>query len=135
MTAVNTLCTLCDTTLSASNESRIAYSHLKGAACSKVKTDPEVAAAMAQACIKSSDAPVAEQDVDEQQALTQLQSKKRRASSQPSVADVFRSKEKQKAYTSALYDFFLKNSNCVAMHACEHPALQKFCNMIGIKPS
>ena len=41
MTAVNLLCTLCDTTLSASNESRIAYSHLKGAACSKVKTDPE----------------------------------------------------------------------------------------------
>ena len=33
MTAVNLFCTLCDTTLSASNESRIAYSHLKGAAC------------------------------------------------------------------------------------------------------
>ena len=134
MTAVNLFCTLCDTTLSASNESRIAYSHLKGAACSKVKTDPEVAAAVAQAFIKSSDAPVAEQDLDEQEALTQLQSKKRKASSQPSVADVFLSKEKQEAYTSALYDFFLENSDCVAMHACEHPALQRFCKMVGIKP-
>lgn len=55
--------------------------------------DPEVAAAVAQAFIKSSDAPVAEQDVDEQEALAQLQSKKRKASSQPSFADVFLSKE------------------------------------------
>ena len=119
MTAVHLQCSLCNTKLSATNESRIASSHLKNAACSKVKTDPETAAVVAQAFIKSAVSASDQHDPDEQEALAQLQNKKRKASSQSSVADVFLSKEKQEAYTMALYDFFLENSDCVAMHACE----------------
>ena len=51
-----------------------------------------------------------------------------------SVANVFLSKEKQQAYTMAPYDFFLENSDCVAMHNHEHPALQEFCKMVGMPP-
>ena len=124
ITAVHLQCSLCDMQLSATNESRIATSHLKNAACSKVKTDPEAAAVVAKAFIKSAESASGQHDPDEQEALAQLQSKKRKASSQSSVADVFLSKEKQQAYTMALYDFFLENSDCVAMQACEHPALK-----------
>ena len=134
MSEVRLQCSLCDMKLSATNESRIATLHLKNAACSKVKTDPETAAVFANAFIKSAKSASVQHDPDEQEALAQLQNKKRKASSQSSVADVFLSKEKQEAYTLALYDFFLENSDCVAMHACEHPALQKFRKMVGMPP-
>lgn len=81
-----------------SNESRIATSHLKNAACSKVKTDPETAAVVAKAFIKSAESASGQHDPEEQEALAQLQNKKRKASSQSSVADVFLSKDKQEAY-------------------------------------
>ncbi|DBA90095.1 TPA: hypothetical protein ACH3X1_003414 [Trebouxia sp. C0004] len=71
---------------------------------------------------------------DDKEVLAQLQHKKRKTSGQPSVAEVFLSKEKQVLLTMALYDFFLENSDCVAMHACEHPSLQRFCSLAGIKP-
>ena len=81
MIAVFLQCTLCDTKLSASNESRIADSHLKNAGCPKVKSDPDIAVAVAATfmAVKEADAAVEKPDQDEQQALKQLQSKKRKA--------------------------------------------------------
>ncbi|DBB00961.1 TPA: hypothetical protein ACH3X1_000874 [Trebouxia sp. C0004] len=131
-TAVHLLCTLCDTKLSATNESRIATTHLKHAGCSKVKSDTEIAAQVAAAFIK--DAAPEQQDPDDKEVLAQLQHRKRKTSGQPSVAEVFLSKEKQVLLTMALYDLFLERSDCVAMHACEHPSLQRFCSLAGIKP-
>ena len=93
ITAVHLQCSLCDTQLSATNESRIATSHLKNAACSKVKTDPEAAAVVAKAFIKSAESASGQRDPDEQEALAQLQNKTRKASSQSSVAVVFLSKK------------------------------------------
>ena len=98
ITAVHLQCSLCDMQLSATNESRIATSHLKNAACSKVSTEPEAAAVVAKAFIKSAESASGQHDPDEQEALAQLQNKKRKASSQSSVADVFLSKEKQQAF-------------------------------------
>lgn len=131
MTGVHLLCKLCDTKLSASNESRIADSHLKHAGCSKVKSDPETAATVVAAFVKEGAAPEPA-DEDEQQILQQVQNKKRKA--QPSVADVYLSQDKQNALSTAFYDFFLEASDCVAMHSCEHPAVKRFCKMVGIPP-
>lgn len=76
---------MCDTKLSASNESRIADSHLKNAGCPKVKSDPDIAAAVAAAflAIKEADAAAEKPDQDEQQALEQPQKKKRKAVQAP----------------------------------------------------
>ncbi|DBA75879.1 TPA: hypothetical protein ACH3X1_010277 [Trebouxia sp. C0004] len=84
-TAVHLLCTLCDTKLSATNESRIATNHLKHAGCSKVRSDTEIAAQAAAAFIK--DAAPEQQDRDDKEVLAQLQHKKRKTSGQPSVAE------------------------------------------------
>ncbi|DBA88049.1 TPA: hypothetical protein ACH3X1_005030 [Trebouxia sp. C0004] len=97
-----------------------------------VLADTEIAAQVAAAFIK--DAAPEQKDPDDKEVLAQLQHKKRKTSGQPSVAEVFLSKEKQVLLTMALYDFFLENSDCVAMHACEHPSLQRFCSLAGIKP-
>ena len=53
---------------------------------------------------------------------------------QPSVHDIYLSKEKQEELTMALYDIFLESSDCVAMHACEQPALKRFCPLAGFRP-
>ncbi|DBA92131.1 TPA: hypothetical protein ACH3X1_015856 [Trebouxia sp. C0004] len=66
-TAVHLLCTLCDTKLSATNESRIATTHLKHAGCSKVKSNTEIAAQVAAAFIK--DAAPEQQDPDDKEVF------------------------------------------------------------------
>lgn len=127
-------CTLCQTDLSASNESRIATSHLKNAGCSKVKVSAEFAIAVLAAFGKHAEksAPETAQDATEEEALQQLA--KKRKMDQPSVRDIYLSKEKQEELTMALYDFFLESSDRVAMHACEHPALKRFCKLVGLPP-
>lgn len=129
-------CALCSLKLSASNESRLAASHLRAAGCKVVQSDPKVAAKVAAAFLK----PAAAAEVDsagkenetDSQLLQQLESKKRKRSDQPSIAESFVSEAKQKKLTEKLIDFFLENSDCVAMHACEHPAMQDLCRLIGI---
>ena len=118
--------------MSASNESRIADTHLTHAGCSKVKSVPETTTTEIVAFITEADAAPEPADEDEQQTLQQVQNKKRKA--QPSLADVYLSQDKQNALSAAIYDFFLEASDCVAMHSCEHPALKRFCKIIGIPP-
>ena len=71
-------------------------------------------------------------DATEEEALLQLDIK--RKATQPLIKDVYLSKEKQDNLTMALYDFFLESSDCVALHVCEHTALQKFCALAGLPP-
>ena len=129
-------CALCSLKLSASNESRIAGSHLRTAGCKVVQSDPEVAAKVAAAFLKTAaaaeDVSADKENDTDSQLLQRLASKKRKASDQPSVAESFVSEAKQKQLTEKFYDFFLENSDCVAMHACEHPAMQALCRLIGI---
>lgn len=127
-------CVLCQAELSASNESRIATSHLKKAGCSKVKATPDLALEVLAAFGPAADSAASETapDVTEEEALQQLDRK--RKASQPLIKDVYLSKEKQEDLTMALYDFFLESSDCVAMHVCEHPALKKFCKLAGLPP-
>ena len=49
------------------------------------------------------------------------------------IAESFVSETKQALLTDTFYNFFLENFGCVAMHACEHPAHQKLCKLIGVK--
>ena len=119
-TRVELQCALCSLKLSASNESRIAGSHLKTAGCKVVQSDPEVAAKVAAAFLKpaaaAEDASADKENETDSQLLQQLASKKRKTSDQPSIVESFVSEAKQKQLTEKFYDFFLENSDCVAMH-------------------
>ena len=132
--AVQLRCLLCQTELSASNESRIATSHLRNAGCSKVKASPDLALAVLAAFGKAAEnaAPESTPDATDEEALQQLD--KKRKANQPLIKDVYLSKEKQEDLAMALYDFFLECSDCVAMHVCEHPSLKRFCSKAGLPP-
>ena len=118
-TRVELQCALCSLKLSASNESRIAGSHLKTAGCKVVQSDPEVAAKVAAAFLKpaaaAEDASADKENETDSQLLQQLASKKRKTSDQPSIVESFVSEAKQKQLTEKFYDFFLENSDCVAV--------------------
>lgn len=102
--------------------------------CSKVKSDPEVAAAVLAAFSKVADksAPETALDATEDQALRQL-AKKCKAS-QPYVCDTYLSKEKQEELTMALYDFFLETSDCVAVHASSFENILPACWLSALEP-
>ena len=129
---VKLCCRMCQIELSASNESRIATTHLKNGGCSKVKAspdlDPEVLAAFSKA--SGNPAPETVPDATEEEAMQQLD--KKHKPSQPLIKDVFLTKGKQEELTMSLYDFSLESSDCVAMHVCEHPAMRKFCKLAGL---
>lgn len=129
-------CSLCEAHLSATNESRIATSHFKNAACKAIKSDPVVAAEIAAAFVnKPAESAAAQIDAaDDVEILETLSTKKRKADSQSCLETFYLSMDKQKELTQTLYDFFLEASDCVAMHACEHPSLKRLCVQIGIKP-
>ncbi|KAL3150367.1 hypothetical protein ABBQ32_000206 [Trebouxia sp. C0010 RCD-2024] len=112
--AVQLRCLLCQPELSASNESRIATSHLRNAGYSKVKASPDLALAVLAAFGKAADnaAPESTPDATDEEALQQLD-KKRRAN-HPLIKDVYLSQEKQEDLTMALHGFFLERSDCVA---------------------
>ena len=59
-------CALCSLKLSASNESRIAGSHLKTAGCKVVQSDPEVAAKVAAAFLKPAAAAAEDVSADKE---------------------------------------------------------------------
>ena len=113
--------------MSASNESRTADTYLTHAGCSKVKSVPTTVIV---AFITEADAAPEPADEDEQQTLQQVQNKKRKLSLQWLMFTSVRTSRMPSLRPS----FFLEASDCVAMHSCEHPALKRFCKMIGIPP-
>ena len=125
-------CTLCDQQLSSSNTSRIAESHLAKGGCSKIKSNAGTAAEVAARLHAKK--PVEEvQHQGEVNALERLMAKKRKAET-PSVAHAFMKPDQQLKAREALGDFFLEASEAVAVNLVGHPAMLKFCALVGIKP-
>ena len=130
-------CKFCDAFLSSSNPSRIASTHLMKGGCPKIKGDADIATEVSEAFQKhpiESGQPQAEVN-----ALQLLMNKKRKLGQgsvhgQPSAAHAFMSKDQQAKAREALADFFLEGSDAVALNMCEHPALVRFCKLVGVKP-
>ena len=134
MTGVKLQCVKCNSLLSSSNPSRIADTHIKAAGCKAIKQNAELGQEVADALVKRK-TPADAIDVDDDAALEDFQQTVAKTSAkQTNIKSFGLNKEQSNQFRKAVATFFLEASDCVAMHAVDHPAFKQIFQMLNVAP-
>ena len=126
-------CLLCDSTFSASNESRIDGTHLNGGACSAWKHNDDLAHEIALAFLTPAEQPHAAADkTNETGHLDEPAEKKRKV--QSTVFDFAVTKEQEAQIKQCIGNWFMEASDAMAPHAIEHPRANELFKRLGCQP-
>ena len=133
-TGVKLQCIKCDALLSSSNPTRIAKSHIMSAGCKAIKQDAVLGQEVADALVKGK-ATAEAIDVDDDTALQQFQQSVAKSSAKQSSITTFGlNKSQGNLFRKAVATFFLEASDCIAMHAVDHPAFKKIFQLLNVAP-
>ena len=130
--AVKLRCLICQILYESSNESRLAKEHILKQACNVLENNADKALEVSaqlkrQASAANSSADESEDSVNRRQGS---RLGKRKANTQP-ISRFAHSAETLALAKQQLIDFFHEASDCVAMHACEHPKLKACLQTLG----